>query len=116
MTLPNGMKPALWGAVGGAIATAIAGFTIGGWMTASKAEAMAHSRATTAVVSALAPICATNFKSGEGQQALLVDLKAKSTWEQAAFVEKGGWTKMPGMESVSSGLARTCVELILAEK
>ena len=36
MQAPAQLKPALWGAVGGAIALAIVGFTWGGWMTGGK--------------------------------------------------------------------------------
>jgi len=45
MTIPIETKPALWGAAGGAIALAIAGFAWGGWVTGGKAEADATQRA-----------------------------------------------------------------------
>ena len=58
MKLPIETKPALWGAAGGAVALAILGFGWGNWTTGAKAETLATHRANTAVVTALAPICA----------------------------------------------------------
>ena len=49
-------------------------------------------------------------------EAQLAELKAKSAWEQEAFMEKGGWAKMPGTRQVSSGVARACAEIIVAGK
>jgi hypothetical protein len=39
MQIPAEVKPACWGAVGGAVALAIVGFMWGGWVTGGKAEA-----------------------------------------------------------------------------
>ena len=51
------VRPALWGAVAGAIALAIVGFSWGGWVTGGTAETLARNSAATAVVAALTPIC-----------------------------------------------------------
>ena len=58
MEINPGLKPALMGAAGGAIALAIVGFMWGGWVTGGTAEQTARTRADAAVVTALAPICA----------------------------------------------------------
>ena len=52
-----------WGAVGGAIALAIVGFSYGGWVTGGTAQQMAQQRSDAAVVAALAPICAIDSAS-----------------------------------------------------
>jgi hypothetical protein len=114
MTALQKFKAPLIGAIAGAIISTVAGFTIGGWMTSSKAESLANTRSTAAVVSVLAPICARNFKDGADQTDQLAALKSKSAWEQAAFIEKGGWAKMPGTTEISSGVARACAEIIVA--
>jgi hypothetical protein len=41
MKMPEQTRPALLGAVPGAVISAIAGFTIGGWVTGGSAAAMA---------------------------------------------------------------------------
>ncbi len=53
MEFPSEIKPALWGAAGGAILLAIVGFTWGGWMTTSAANKLADQRADVAVVAIL---------------------------------------------------------------
>jgi hypothetical protein len=116
MKMPIELKPALMGAAGGAIALAILGFTWGGWTTASSAAALAQKQASEAVIAALAPICVANFRLDKDSAAQLVELKKARSWEQASFVEKGGWTKMPGIKSADTAMSRTCAEMILAEK
>src|SRR6202007_1926475 len=85
------VKPALWGAAGGAAALAIVGFNWGGWVTGGTAETIAKQRDSTAVWAALAPICVDNFQRGKDAQTQLVELKKVNSWEQASFVTKGGW-------------------------
>jgi hypothetical protein len=109
------IKPALYGAVGGAIALAIVGFSWGGWVTGGTDEARVKTGSQTAVVAALAPICASQFRQtpdAAAQQAVLV---TKGSWEQKKLVEAGGWAKMPGSTDtdVPSGLAQACADLIV---
>jgi hypothetical protein len=54
MGLPAQIKPAVWGAIGGAILTMVIGFNWGGWSTSKSAAAEAEA----AVWSALVPVCA----------------------------------------------------------
>ena len=94
MKLPNipiETKPALWGIVGGAVITAIAGFTWGGWVTGGTADATSLTRANAAVVSALAPLCVEKFQRAGDVAANLAALKKTDTWSRADFIEKGGW-------------------------
>ena len=104
MNLPVETKPALWGIAGGAIALAIIGFTWGGWVTGARSTADATQRANTAVVAALAPVCVERFKGATEVSANLAALKLVDSWSQGAYVEKGGWAALPGLE-----LARTVV-------
>lgn len=114
--MPEQAKPMLTGAVLGAVALAIIGFTWGGWVTASTAQIQAKQQASSAVVAALAPICLANFRSDKESATQLIALKKASSWEQAAFVEKSGWATMPGAKSADTATARACAELILSGK
>lgn len=67
MKIPVEIKPALWGAVDGAIILAIAGFSWGGWVSGGKAEADATQRANAAVVVALALVCVERFRGQSGR-------------------------------------------------
>ena len=49
MKLTPKMESMLWGAVGGAAALAIIGFTFGGWVTGGKAKEMAQQQTDKAV-------------------------------------------------------------------
>jgi hypothetical protein len=115
MKIPIETKPALWGAVGGAIVAAIVGFSWGGWVTGGTAEADATRRGDAAVVAALAPVCVEKFKRAPEVAANLVELRKVDTWSQAAFVEKGGWALMPGpkySDNQVTAVARACAALL----
>lgn len=116
MKMPPELKPALMGAAAGAIALAILGFTWGGWVTAGNAKALAEQRASEAVVSALAPVCVANFRLDKDAATQLVELKKARSWEHASFIEKHGWSTIPGTKTTDSVMARACAEMILAEK
>ena len=112
MQVPPEVKPACWGALGGAIAVAIIGFTWGGWVTGGTAETMAKERADAAVVKTLTPICVDNFRQAVDPKAQQLELKNARSWERASFVEKHGWATMPGSNSPHPGVARACADLI----
>jgi pimeloyl-ACP methyl ester carboxylesterase len=117
MQFPSELKPALWGAVGGAIALAIVGFSWGGWMTSSAAAKLADARADAAVVVALTPICVAKFRADTDATTKLAALKALSaSWEQGNFIEKGGWATRDGATSPDYQLARACAEKLAQAK
>src|SRR5215211_2714593 len=117
MRFPSAVKPACWGAVGGAIALAIVGFNWGGWMTSSAAGKLSYQRADAAVVVALTPICVAKFEHDGGAIANLAALKAlSSSWEQGSFIEKGGWATRDGATSSDYQLARACAEKLVLAK
>jgi hypothetical protein len=111
--LPAQTRPFLWGAAVGAIALAIVGFNWGGWMTGAKAETLASGRADAAVVSALAPICVSQFQKSSGAPASLAALKGLDNWDRGDYVAKHGWATMPGNTAEPSGeVATACAEAI----
>jgi len=114
MKIPMEVKPAAWGAIGGAVALAIVGFSWGGWMTGGSAAEAASQSARTAVIAALAPICAAQFRNGSDVASKLEELKALGGYKQADFVVSGGWATMPGSESPVSGVAASCVDILTA--
>jgi hypothetical protein len=106
------LKRLLQGMAVGAVATIVVGFGWGGWTLGGTAKRMADSQASSAVVAALAPICVAQFQSAGDAPARLAELKKISTWQRDAFIEKGGWDKMPGGKSVDSGVARACASML----
>jgi hypothetical protein len=111
------VKPALWGAAGGAIALAIVGFTWGGWVTGGNAQQLAKSQAETAVVAALLPVCVEKFRQEAGAPANLAEMKKINyAWEQGRFIEKGGWATAPGSTEPNAAVARACAETLGSDK
>lgn len=119
--LPASTEPYLWGALSGAIAISIFGFTWGGWVSGGSAERLALARADQAIVSSLVPICVAQFQTQKTPDAKgrLAALKATESWQQGEYVIKGGWATMPGAGStepnrdVASGCAEALNKLTL---
>jgi hypothetical protein len=106
------LKRLLQGAAVGAVATLAIGFGWGGWMLGSTAKTLADSAANSAVVAAIAPICADQFQRSADSANNLTTLKKTSSYEQAAFVEKGGWATMPGSKAVDIGVPQACAAIL----
>ncbi len=108
MKIHPGVTPAAWGAVAGAVAMAIIGFSGFGWMLGSTAEQMAATQTEAAVVAALTPLCVAKFEAQADAATKLTEMKKASSWDQAAFIEKGGWATMPGSGAPNSAVAGAC--------
>ncbi len=114
--MPQWIKPGIFGAVIGAVALAIVGFTSLGWVGASTAESMAVERADAAVVKALVPVCVARAQMDPETGPLLQELVGvTSKWTRKSFVEKAGWAKMPGSETSNSNLADACAQALREE-
>ena len=113
MNKPRQLTPLLQGAAIGAIACAILGFTWGGWVTGSTARADAGLAAHNATVQALAPICADRFRAQADASTKMAELAKASTWERSGFVEKSGFTSLPGSKTSDPDIARACADLLM---
>ena len=108
------MKYGGWGLVLGAGAAMIIGFTWGGWSTRGTSQQITDA----AVLGARSAICVAQFVKAPNHERRLKELKAVTSWERAAFIETGGWDRMPGEEKAADAVARACAEGLsaLAEK
>jgi hypothetical protein len=104
------LEPGIWGAVIGAAAISIVGFSIFGWTLGSTVERMATERAQTAVVGVLAPICVEKFRHQADASAKLIEFNKVSSWNRRSVIEKGGWATMPGTDTPNSAVANACAE------
>ena len=102
----------LQGAFAGFLATVVIGFGWGGWTLGSTAMKMANQSASSAVVTALAPICVDKFQRTAEAKATLAELKTIDSWKQDTFVEKGGWATFPGTESPNRNVAEACAKML----
>ena len=110
------LKPAVWGAIIGAVATMIVGFSWLGWTLGSTAEKLAQQRAESAIVAALTPICVESFMKQSDATTKLAGLRGTDSWKQREFVEKGGWATMPGSKAPNSSVAGACAEELAKTK
>ena len=104
MKIPEWVKPAAWGLIGGAIAAIIIGFFWGGWVTGGTAEEMETASAEVAVIQAFTPLCVAK---AEQQPEQLVLLKKESSWKRDDFVIEAGWVDNVS-EKYRSAVARAC--------
>jgi len=105
------LKPGIWGAVIGAAAISVVGFSSFGWTLGSTAERMAQERVQTAVVSVLAPICVEKFQHQADASAKLIEFNKVASWDRRSIIEKGGWATMPGTDGPKNGAVVTaCAE------
>ena len=114
METPSNTKPWIQGAVVGAIALAIVGFTWGGWVTGGTAVKNAAIASHDAVVAALAPICVERFRGQTDAVVRTADLTKVSAWERGSVIEKTGFATMPGSTTANSDVARACGEILAA--
>jgi hypothetical protein len=104
------LKPAIWGAIGGSVATMVIGFSWLGWVLGGTAEKMASERATSAVVVALTPSCVARFMQQPDFVAKLAQFQKIDSWKQREFVEEGGWATPRGDKTPNSAVANACAE------
>ncbi|MEX0693837.1 MAG: hypothetical protein WD075_05270 [Rhodospirillales bacterium] len=112
---PTWITPAVMGGIVGALAITIVGFSADWIVTKGDAMRQAEEQADREVISALTPICITQFKQlAQKQEAThLAALKEKGTWEQGTYVEKQGWATMPGSNEPNDEVAEACAETLL---
>ena len=105
------LTPGIWGAVTGAAAISVIGFSSFGWTLGSTAERMAREQAHAAVVAVLAPICVEKFQHQADAATKLNEFKrVPSWWDRRSIIEKGGWATMPGTYAPSSAVVTACAE------
>lgn len=112
MEIPAQTKPLVQGAVIGGLITVVLGFYWGGWHTASGADRTAKELSDRKVVAALAPFCVDQFlKTADATQTAAL-LKLTSDWERGNYLEKGGWTGLPGSKEPNWAVGRACGDLL----
>ena len=104
------LKPALWGAVAGAVAISVIGFSSMGWTLGSTADRLAVARAESAVVAVLSPICVEKFQQQNNSAAKLIEFRKAASWDQRTLIEKGGWAMTPGTDKTDSAVVGACAE------
>ena len=104
------------GTLAGAIATIVIGFAWGGWTLGGTASKMVDEASRTAVTAALVPICVDKFQHTSNAAENLALLKKTVSYEQGSFVEKGGWSTLPGGDPSHYTLSQACATALADAK
>jgi hypothetical protein len=109
MRVPVWIKPAVWGAVFGAVAIMIVGFSWMGWNLGHTTKRLVAEGSESAVIAALTPFCVANYmKQPEAAKQLAWLREDTSSYTQRDLIEKAGFATMPGNKEPTSGLAAAC--------
>jgi len=114
--LPSGTKPFCLGAFVGAVLLGYVGFNVMGWTLGGTVIKIAQRQADTAVATALAPVCAAQFRSAPDAEARLAALGKTDRWARGEELAKGGFTTLPGSKEANANIATACAELLIPEK
>ena len=115
MNLPIWLKPAAYGAVAGAAAIAIAGFSWGGWVTGGSAREMADNQAQLEVVAALVPVCVEQSRLDPNAASTLASLEDESRYKRSDMLMTTGWATMPGSTDPNRAVAKACMDTLAAQ-
>lgn len=110
MTFPEWTKPGIYGAITGAIAISILGFTWGGWTTSGNAQQMAQDLATEEVAMAMVPVCLDMSAADPERSEKLAIIQDASAYSRSRELMKTGWATLPGEDKPSRDLADACIE------
>jgi hypothetical protein len=115
MQIPDWVKPAAWGAVGGIVVVAIVAFSAGWIVTSGSAQESAQRQAEKAVIAALTPVCVAKFRTEtqEQQTTHLAALQDESSWQRGDYVEEQGWATMPGGTEPNDEVAEVCASELM---
>ncbi len=109
MTFPEWTKPGIYGALGGAIAVSILGFTWGGWITSGNAQSMARNLAPDEVTLAMVPVCLNTSATDPDRTEKLAILQDASGFSRRNTMMDTGWATHPGSDTPNRDLADVCL-------
>lgn len=109
MHVPVWIKPAVWGAIFGAVGMMIVGFSWMGWNLGTTTKRLVAEGRESGVIAALTPFCVANYMKQPEAAKQLASLKADtSSYTQRDLIEKAGFATMPGNKEPSTGVAAAC--------
>jgi hypothetical protein len=105
-----------WSCAACVVATAVIGFTWGGWVTGGTATRMAAVAAAGANAQMAAAVCIIRFENGPDASAQLAALKKAESYNRSDLIEKGGWATMPGSKDPVEGAVLICAQKLVNTK
>lgn len=114
MRLLAWIKPAIIGAAVGAVALAITGFNIAGWVSEGAARDQATDHARNEVTAALLPICLSQAQQDPQFAATMAKLKDARSFDRSKMLQDAGWATMPGSTEPHSRVSFACMDKLSA--
>lgn len=115
MSLPVWIKPAIIGGAVGAIALAITGFNVAGWVSEGTAQEQAADHARNEVVAALLPICLSQAQLDPQFATTMAKLKDARSFDRSKMLQEAGWATMPGGTEPNSRVSFACMDKLSAQ-
>ncbi len=109
MNIPEWLKPGIYGALIGAVAACVVGFSWGGWQTNGGANKMASVMAHDDVIAALLPVCLDMSRTDADRVAKMATIREATSYRQRDAVMDAGWATVPGSEAPDRDLAQACM-------
>jgi hypothetical protein len=98
------VQNAFLAAMAGLVVPLLIGFGGGFWVTKGDAQRMANE----ALLGARAKICVAQFTDAPNYQERLKEYKALDYSGRGAYLQKGGWARMPGEEKANDTVKESC--------
>lgn len=106
-------KRLLQGLVIGVVGTIGFGFGLGGWTLSGTVAEKVQIAEDSAIVAALAPICADRFeKAATAENGMVAELKGVNAWERNTHLMTAGWATFAGGAEPEYMVARECANLL----
>jgi hypothetical protein len=115
MRLPVWIKPTIIGGAVGAIALAITGFNIAGWVSEGTAQDQATDHARNEVTAALLPICLSQAQQDPRFAATMAKLKDARSFDRSKMLQDAGWATMSGSTEPHSRVSFACMDKLSAQ-
>jgi hypothetical protein len=109
MTTPEWLKPGIWGAIVGAAAIGIVGFTWGGWVTTGTANDRAMAMSHDEVVAAMVPVCLELSRTDPDRLVKLTGIRDLATYRRRDALMEAGWATVPGSDAPDRDIAGACL-------
>jgi hypothetical protein len=104
-----------WACAAAAVATIVAGFSWGGWVTGGTSREMAADAGTAARTELASAVCVERFNAEPDAATRLTALNAiTNSFARREYVEEGGWATMPGQEKPDRRGAAACADALMA--
>ncbi|MCR9275699.1 hypothetical protein CDZ98_22425 [Mameliella alba] len=112
MTTPDWLKPGIYGALLGAAALAIVGFSWGGWVTGGTAKDRAEDLSQQTLTTAMVPICLDMARNDPQRLAKIETIRTASRYQQRDALMEAGWATVPGADGPDRDIAQACLAAI----